>query len=122
MKTVLAEGRMKFKNVFLKILKLFELGIFRSSLFHSITAEEIMLCFEKRNIISVLCVVYTHRSGNNIELILWAFVSKSVKKSIQNPVRSSFFKGLQCNPLYSFSLDVPLIAPVIANAACGCIE
>ena len=39
LKTVLPEGRMKFKSVFLKIFKLSELRIFRSSLFHLITAE-----------------------------------------------------------------------------------
>ena len=39
LKTVLPEGRMKFKSVFLKIFNLFELRIFRSTLFHSTTAE-----------------------------------------------------------------------------------
>ena len=38
-KTVLPEGCMKLKSAFLKIFKLSELWIFRSSLFHSITAE-----------------------------------------------------------------------------------
>ena len=39
LKTVLPEERMKFKSVFLKTLKLSELRIFKSSLFHSIAAE-----------------------------------------------------------------------------------
>ena len=40
LKTVLPEGHMKFKSVFLKIFNLFELRIFRSSLFHSIPQKE----------------------------------------------------------------------------------
>ena len=39
LKTVLPEGLVKFKSVLLKMFKLSELWIFRSSLFHSITAE-----------------------------------------------------------------------------------
>ena len=39
LKKVLSEGHEKFKSVFLKIFKLSEFRIFRSSLFHSITAE-----------------------------------------------------------------------------------
>ena len=39
LKKVLLEGREKFKSVFLKIFNFSEAWIFRSSLFHSITAE-----------------------------------------------------------------------------------
>ena len=39
LKTVLPEGLMKFKSIFLNIFKFSELGIFRSSSFYSITAE-----------------------------------------------------------------------------------
>ena len=64
LKTVLPEGRMKFKSVFLKIFKLSELRIFRSSLFHSITAEgkkefRKKLCFTlNRGILLVFLVLY----------------------------------------------------------------
>ena len=97
MKIVLPEGRIKFKIVLLKIFKLYELRIFRSSLFHSITAEEKKefrkkLCFTL-NIISIPCVVCTHRSGNNTELVRWTFISENLKKVAQFPVPSSFFKG-----------------------------
>ena len=40
LKTLFPEGRMNFKRLFLKIFKLSELRIFRSNLFHSMTAEE----------------------------------------------------------------------------------
>ena len=59
LKTVLPEGRMKFKSVLLKIFKLSESRIK--------ILKEIMLYFEQTNIISISCVVCTHRSGNNIE-------------------------------------------------------
>ena len=39
LKTLFPEGRMNFKRLFLKIFKLSELRIFRSNLFHSMTAE-----------------------------------------------------------------------------------
>ena len=64
LKTVLPEGRMKFKSVFLKIFKLSELRIFRSSLFHSITAEgkkefRKKLCFTlNKRILLVFLVLY----------------------------------------------------------------
>ena len=64
LKTVLPEGRMKFKSIFLKIYKLSELRIFRSSLFHSITVEgkkefRKKLCFTlNRGILLVFLVLY----------------------------------------------------------------
>ena len=62
LKTVLPEGRIKFNSVFLKIFKLSELQIFRSSLFHSIAAEGKKefwkLCFTlKRGIFLVMYVL-----------------------------------------------------------------
>ena len=74
LKTVLPEGRMKFKSVFLKIFKLFELRILLPSLFYLINAEEkriyTLLWIEEyywRNIISISCVIFTHRSRNDPE-------------------------------------------------------
>ena len=61
LKTVLPEGCMKFKSIFLKIFKLFELRIFRSSLFHSTTAEG------KKEFWKKLC--FTLNRG-----ILWEFL------------------------------------------------
>ena len=58
LKTVLPEGRTKFRNVFLKIFKLSELLIFRSSLFHSITTEK-KFCFTlNRGTLLVFLVLY----------------------------------------------------------------
>ena len=64
LKTVLPEERMKFKIVLLKIFKFSELQVFRSSLFHSITAEgkkefRKKLCFTlNRGILLVFLVLY----------------------------------------------------------------
>ena len=57
--------------------------------------KEIMLYFQKNNNISIYCVVCTHRSGNNIEYVLWTFLSENLKRTTQFPVPSSFFKRFQ---------------------------
>ena len=73
LKTLLPEGRIKFKSVFLEIFTLSELRIFRSSLFHSITAEgkkkfRNNLCFTfNRGILLIFLVFYVLTEGNNIE-------------------------------------------------------
>ena len=74
MKTVLPEGRKNFKRLFLKIFKFFELRIFRSNLFHSMTAEgkkgiskKAMFYFKLRNVISISCVISSTGNGNNVK-------------------------------------------------------
>ena len=124
MKTVLPEGRMKFKSVFLKIFKLSELRIFRSSLFHSITAEgkkefRKKLCFTlNRGILFVFFMFYVL---TELGIIWKRYFGHLYLKILQK--QHSFLYHLLFSRLskpsssYSFSIDVPLIAPVIANAA-----
>ena len=100
LKTVLPEGRMKFKSVFLKIFKLSELRIFRSSLFHSITAEEKKEFWKKlyfmlnRGILLAFLVLHVL---TEVRIVLNRYFGdvylKLLKK--QFPVPSSFFKGFQ---------------------------
>ena len=78
MKTLLPEGRINLKRLFLKKLKFSELRIFRSMLFHSITAEgkneflqKVMFYFELKNVTSIPCVISNHNNGNNIKKIFW---------------------------------------------------
>ena len=73
MKTLLPEGRINLKRLFLKKFKISELRIFRSNLFHSITAEgkneflqKVMFYFELKNVTP--CVISNH---NNIKKIFW---------------------------------------------------
>ena len=68
-----------------------------------------MFYFELRDIISISCVAWSHESRNNIEYILWKLTSEYFIKAAQFPV------GILNLAHDSFSLDVPLIAPVIAN-------
>ena len=99
LKVVLAEGRMKFKNVFLKIFKLSELRIFRPSLFHLITAEGKMefrkkLCLTlNREILLVFLVLHLLKE---LEIILNRHFGHLYLKILKKqPVPSSFFKGFQ---------------------------
>ena len=143
LKTGLLAGHMKFKSVFLKIFKLSELRIFRSSLFHSITAEGKKefwkkLCFTlNRGILLVFLVLYVLTEVGIILNRYFGHLYLKILKKQQFPVPSSFFKGFpnhfqgfpnhffkdfHSRSLYSFSLDVPLIVPVIANAELYWIE
>ena len=102
---------MKFKSVFLKIFKLSELRIFRSSLFHSITAEgkkefRNKLCFTlNRGILLVFLVLYVL---TELGLILHRyfgrlyFISENLKKAREFSVPSFFFKGFQTQLLIQF--------------------
>ena len=124
LKTVLPEGRMKFKIVFLKIFKLSELRMFRSSLFHSITAEgkkkfRKRLCFTlNREILLVLLVLYVLTEvGIILNRYFGHLYLKILKK--QHIFLYHLLSSRVSKPSlsYSFFLDVPLIASVIANAA-----
>ena len=124
MKTVLPEGRMKFKSVFLKIFKLSELPIFRSSLFHSITAEgknEVRkkLCFTlNRGILLAFLMLYVLAE---VRIMLNRYFEhlylKILKKQHSFLYNLLFSRVSKANSSYSLSLDAPLIEPVIANAA-----
>ena len=64
LKTLIPDWRINFKRVFLKTFKLSELRIFKSYLFHSMTAKrekgiskKVMFYFELRNVISISCVI-----------------------------------------------------------------
>ena len=75
LKTLLPEGRLNFKRLFLKIFKLSELRIFRSNLFDSMIAEgkkefrKRLFYFELRNFISIPYVASTHSNGNNVKKV-----------------------------------------------------
>ena len=75
LKTLLPEGRINFKRLFLKIFKLSELRIFRSNLFDSMIAEgkkefrKRLFYFELRNFISIPYVASTHSNGNNVKKV-----------------------------------------------------
>ena len=129
LKTVLPEGRMKFKSVFLKIFKLSELRIFRSSLFHSITAEgkkefRKKLCFTlNRGILLVFLVLYVLTEvGIILNRYFGHLYLKILKKQHSFLYHLLFSRVSKPGSSYSFSLDVPLIVPVIANAALYWIE
>ena len=96
LKTLFPEERINFKSFFLKINKFSELRVFWSSLFHSITTEG------KNEFWKKLCftlnwgiLLWSHKSRNNIEQILWRLVSEYFIKAAQFLVPSSFFKGFR---------------------------
>ena len=129
LKTVLPEGRVKFKSVFLKIFKLSELQIFMSSLFHLITAEGKKefwkkLCFTlNRGILLVFLVLYVLTEvGIILNRYFGHLYLKILKKQHSFLYHLLFSRVSKPSSSYSFSLDVPLIAPVIANAALYWIE
>ena len=129
LKTVLPEGRMKYKSVFLKIFKLFELQILRCSLFDSITAEGKKefwkkLCFTlNKEILLVFLKLYVH---TEVGIILNTYFGHLYLKILENQhsflYRLLFSRVSKPSSSHSFSLDVPLIAPVIANVALYWIE
>ena len=89
LKILFPEGHINFKSFFLKINKFSELLIFWSGLFHSITTEgknefckKNMFYFELWNSISISCVVWSHRSKNNIEEIFWRLVYEYFKEEV----------------------------------------
>ena len=115
---------MKLKSVFLKIFKLSELRIFRSSLFHSITAEgkkefRKRLCFTlNRGILLVFLMLYVL---TEVVIILNRYFGhlylKILEKQYNILYHLLFLRVSKPSSSYSFSLDVPLIASVIVNAA-----
>ena len=124
LKIVLSEGRMKFKIVFLKIFKLSELRMFRSSLFHSITAEgnkkfRKKLCFTlNREILLVFLVLFIlTEAGIILNRYFGHLYLKILKKQHSFLYHLLFLRVSKPSLSYSFFLDVPLIASVIANAA-----
>ena len=125
LKTVLPEGRMKFKSVFLKIFKLSELQIFMSSLFHLITAEGKKefwkkLCFTlNRGILLEFLVLYVlTKVGIILNKYFGQLYLKISKKATKFPVPYFSLRVSKPSWSYSLSLNVPRIALVIANAAC----
>ena len=124
LKIVLSEGRMKFKIVFLKIFKLSELRMFRSSLFHSITAEgnkkfRKKLCFTlNREILLVFLVLFIlTEAGIILNRYFGHLYLKILKKQHSFLYHLLFLRVSKPSLSYSFFLDVSLIASVIANAA-----
>ena len=110
LKTVLLEGRMKFKSVLLKIFKLSELRIFRFSLFHSITAEGKKEFWKKLFFIlnrKILLIYYFRHEYLKIFKKQHSFLYHLLFSRVSKPSSS-----------YSFSLDIPLIAPVANTALC----
>ena len=129
LKTVLPEGHMKFQFVFLKIIKLSELRIFGSRLFHSVTAEGKnkfwkKLCFTlKRGILLVFLALYVLTEvGIILNRYFGHLYLKIFKKQHSFLSHLLFSRVSKPNSLYSFSSDIPLIVPVIANAAFYWIE
>ena len=59
----------KFQNLFLENIQISELHIFNNYIKEKRILEKIMLYFELRKIISNSCVVWSHGSRNNTELI-----------------------------------------------------
>ena len=117
LKIVLPEGRMKFKSVFLKIIKL------------SITAEEKKefwkkLCFNlNRGILLVFLVLYVLTEvGIILKRYFGHLYLEILKKQHSFLYHLLLPRVFKPSSLYSFSLDAPLIAPVIANAALYWIE
>ena len=120
---------MKLKSVFLKILKLSELQMFRSSFFHSITAEAKKefwnkLCFTlNRGILLVFLVLYVL---TDVGIILNRYFGhlyvKILKKQHRFLYHLLFSRVSKPRLSYSSSLDVPLVAPVIPNAVLYWIE
>ena len=98
LKTVLPEGCMKFKSIFLKIFKLFELRIFRSSLFHSTTAEAKKefwkkLCFTlNREKLWELLVLYVLTKGGIILNMYFGHLYLKILKRQQSFQYHIFFK------------------------------
>ena len=123
MTTVLPEGRIKFKSVFLKIFKFSELRILSPSLFHSISAEgkkkfRNKLCFTLNR---GICCIYSQK-GIILNRYFGHLYLKIFKKQHSFLYHLLFSRVSKPSSSYSFSLDVPLIAPVIANAALYWIE
>ena len=113
---MIPEGRMKFKSVFLKI--------FRSSLFLSINAEGKKefgkkLCFTwNRRILLVFLVLYVLTEVGMILNSYFGYLYlKLLKKQHSFLYHLLFTNVFKTSSSYSFSLDVPLIAPIIVNAA-----
>ena len=125
LKTVLSEGRMKFKSIFLKIFKLFELRLFRFSFFHSTTTERKKefwkkLCFIlNRGILLEFLVLYVlTKVGIILNKYFGQLYLKISKKATKFPVPYFSLRVSKPSWSYSLSLNVPRIALVIANAAC----
>ena len=121
---MLPEVRMKFKSVFLKIFKLSELQIFRSSLFHPIAAEGKKefwkkLCYTlNRGILLVFLVLYVLTEvGIILNRYFGHLYLKILKKQHSFLYHFLFSRVSKPSSLYSFSLDFFLAAPIIANAA-----
>ena len=114
---------MKFKSVFLKIFKLSELRIFRSSLFHSITAEgkkefRKKLCFTlNRGILLVFLVLYVLTEVGIILNRYFGHLYLKILKKQHSFLYHLLFQGFPNLAHHIVSLYVPLIALVIANAA-----
>ena len=99
LKTVLPEGRMKFKSVFLEMFKLSELQIFMSSLLHSITAEGKKEFRKKlwftlnRGILLVFLVLYVLTKVGIILNRCFGHLYEKLEKATQyHPL---FFSGVQ---------------------------
>ena len=122
LKVVLPEGRMKLKSFFLEMLELFELRMFSSSLFHSITAEG------KRNFerncallwIEVYYYYFVLYVLTEVGIILnryFGYLYLKILKKQHSFLYHLLFQGFPNLAHHIVSLYVPLIAPVIANAA-----
>ena len=70
-------------------------------------SEKIIFYFQMRNIIVISCVVWSHRSRNNIESTFSRSVSEYFKEGAQFPVPSSFFRSFQTYLLIKFLFRYP---------------
>ena len=115
------------QKYFLEVVQAF--WIFRSSLSHSITAERKKefwkkLCFtSNRGILLVSLVMYRLKeAGIILNRYFRHLYLKILKKQLGFLYHLLFSKVSKPSSSYSFSLDVPLTAPVIANSALYWIE
>ena len=93
------DGRINFKMLFLKILRLSDFWIFLSILFHSITVEgkkeffkKIMSHFKRRNIFDESCKAWSARHSNNIEQVCMRLLVEDLIEITKFSISSSFFE------------------------------
>ena len=101
LQTMFWDGRICFKMLFLKILRLSGFRIFLSVLFHSITVEgnrefskNVMSHFKRRNNFDVSCKVWSARQRNNIQQICRRLLAKDLIKVTEFSIKSSFFREI----------------------------
>ena len=99
LQTMFWDGRICFKMLFLKILRLSDFRIFLSVLFHSITvkgkrefSKNVMSHFKRMNSFDVSCKVWPAGQRNNIEQICRRLLVKDLIKVTEFSIKLSFFE------------------------------